>query len=59
MNLTLSIISHIRRAKHNEPKTRISHFQFRIVNGCPVLIDLRNGHVRLLSDTRPVYELKN
>jgi len=48
MSLTLSIVNHIRRAKQADRQTRVSHFQFRIVKERPILVDLRDGQVRLL-----------
>jgi hypothetical protein len=50
MDLTLVIIKHIRSAKKAEPQTRLSDFQFRVVNDCPILVNLSNGYVRLLLD---------
>ncbi len=48
MDLTRSIITHIRHAKFVDPATRVSDFQFRVVRDCPILIDLRTGHMQLL-----------
>src|SRR4051812_13696687 len=50
MDLTRSIISHIHRAKLEDPTARVSDFQFRVVRDCPILVDLRTGGVQLLPD---------
>lgn len=49
MDLTVSISRHIRNAKRIDSGSRVSDFQFRMLRDVPILVDLRNGHARILA----------
>ena len=49
MNVTLLLLRHFRE-KLRDPRTPVSHFQFRFVKGRPELLDSRNGRAMGLEE---------